>query len=221
MKNIAKIAILLALCLVMTACSGGGIDAGAYMNLELQSTYLNNHTQEFIDMLSDDVTVEDLEEMYYGGVEAEVDFFLGYYLEIYTEMLSQETIDRANTLFDQIYTNTKYEIGEVRESGSNYEVDITIYPIDIIEKVITVEFVTEALEAVYSQEGADEMAMEELEEQYTDIILTALEENLAAIGHLEPVTITALIIGGDSYYELNDTSWQEIDTYIISYGSEG
>ncbi len=213
--KVLVLSMLAAVSMLMVGCGLFGIDASNYMDLEIQSTYLDNHSDELVSMYGDGTSMEDLQYIYEQGVLVEVEYILSSYSGVDTTVLSQETLDRGYAILDEIYSHTKYEVGEATQVGSNYEIPITIYPIDTVVNSLTTSFYDELIAEIESITDYTE-----LNEYAATAILDELEANLGNVGYLDPVDVTAMIVETSEYLEITSDTWQTIDTYIIGYDFE-
>ncbi len=208
------------LCVVMMVCSLTGclaeFDAKAYVQGNIDVVYLNKITDEYLKIVSN--TKDELNDIYEQGMEVEADYFVSYF-SIDLSIAPEGTFERIVEIYKQIYANSKYEVGEPLKSGEDYLVDVTIYPMDIIMKVVEEDW--EAFEESYvaaASESETELTAEELEALWVDGILGLVENRISNIGYLEPQTISISVTkGADGAYSISDNDFGRIDTLIIQY----
>ncbi len=202
-----KLFLLIGAVLLLNGCSFG-MDAAKYTELELNSVYLNDHDQEYRNMF-ETTDIEEFETIYYDGVNLEVEF-LAEYTGTYYEELTDETINRAVDIYDEIYSHSKFQVEATDDQSI---VKVTISPIDIITKTVT----DESVNAIYDQVLTMNYTDTELENAYFNSILDLIEQELDNIGYLEDVELNVTVDFVSSYYEISEEQFGNIDTYIIGY----
>ncbi len=203
--NFLKTILICTILISLTGCFNK-IDEVSYTTMELNSIYLNQHDEKYRDLFIDsDITL--FEENYYEGVAFEVEFLI-YYVDAIEEDLKEETIKRAEEIYDRIYKYSKYEV-----SKNGDKVEVKIYPIDIINKTVNDISVLSQLFTDATTESTDG----NIEDLYFNKVLDTIEAQIGEIGYLEPITIDFELGITNGYYEITEEDMQEIDTYIISY----
>ncbi len=202
-----KLFLLIGAVLLLNGCSFG-MDAVTYTELELKSVYLNEHDKDYRDLYESN-DIEKFEAIYYDGVNLEVEF-LAEYTETYYEELTDETLSRAVDIYDEIYSHSKFKVEATDDQNI---VKVTISPIDIITKTVTEENVN----AIYDQLLLMSYTNTQLENAYFNGILDLIEKELDNIGYLEEVELNINVDFVNSYYEISEEEFTNIDTYIIGY----
>lgn len=200
-----------------TPSPGGEAKAFALVQGNLDVIYLNQYTQEYLDAVG--MTQERAEEEYEHGIEVERDYFANYF-NIVLDDCADGIEDQIEDLYRQIYTHSKYEVGEVTWDGSAYCVELTVCPIDIIQKVVNEDI--EAFSADWqarSEAGEfDRMSDEEFETTWAQEIINLVSARLEGIGYLDAQTITVHVEPDSSgTYQINDDDFNAIDTLMIQY----
>mgnify|MGYP004475200871 CR=1 FL=1 len=218
MKKIKVIAIVLAAALCMGLLSGcGSFSATELVKNNLDLIYLNQYTDDYLTRVGLDK--EQADQEYEDGLAVEAEYFASTFsieLDICGDEIRQQIID----LYRQIYTHSKYEVGAESRSGDTYLVQLTVYPIDIFQKVND-----EDAEAFLAdmQERADagefvNMTDDEYEVVWAQAIIDMVSARIDSIGYLDPQTISVQVVkGDDNVYSIDDSDFNRIDSLIISY----
>ncbi len=215
MKKMISTCVLILLLISSVGCSlFSSFDAKEYLNQEMKSTYLDEHTDTFIKLLGDVYTKEELQQMYESGVQLETEYFIGSYLGFDLSLMDDDTKMRSIDLYDQIYAHTKYEIIEVKQVNQNYEVSMLVYPIDIIQTSITDTYYQELESSESDLITMDDATFANFA---TQLALDKIEQNIENISYLEVVEILVHIEYIDGTYVLNNEDWAQIDTHVIAY----
>lgn len=218
MKKIKVIAIVLAAVLCMGLLSGcGSFSATELVKNNLDLIYLNQYTDDYLARVGLDK--EQADQEYEDGLEVESEYFANTFdidLDICGDEIRQQIID----LYRQIYTHSKYEVGSQSSNGDTYLVQLTVYPIDIFQKVNDED--SEAFLADM-QERADagefvNMTDDEYEVVWAQAIIDMVSARIDSIGYLDPQTISVQVVKGeDNVYVIDDSDFNRIDSLIISY----
>ena len=218
MKKMKVIAIVLAVVLCMGLLSGcGSFSATELVKNNLDLIYLNQYTDDYLTRVGLDK--EQADQEYEDGLEVEAEYFASTFdidLDICGDEIRQQIID----LYRQIYTHSKYEVGAESRSGDTYLVQLTVYPIDIFQKVND-----EDAEAFLAdmQERADagefvNMTDDEYEVVWAQAIIDMVSARIDSIGYLDPQTISVQVVKGeDNVYVIDDSDFNRIDSLIIAY----
>ena len=102
---------------------------GALVQGNLDELYLGQYNEDFLQLV--DITEAEAEQNYLDGLDVEAQFFAQYFLiENLTDDIKAEIVD----LYKEIYSHSRYEVGEATEVDEDtYGVPVTIYPIDIMQ----------------------------------------------------------------------------------------
>ncbi len=210
--KLIKAILALGLVLTLSACSSA-VSPEDFVKMDIESTYLGIHSQEFVDFLSDVNSVADLEEYQQSNIELEAKYFLD--LLVFYDDLDAEIIERAESIFAKIYESTKFEILGSTKDGNNTLVEVEISPIDILEISMTEEYLNDLSSYIETQESSADYY--ELNNEIATKLLDQLEANIPAMGYASPVVVDVLVIEMDNVIQISSDSYTAIDTYIISY----
>lgn len=217
-----KIAILLMFCVLLAGFTGCflSFDAAKFVKGDLDSTYLGVINDDYLDIVVN--TRDEILEIYEQGLQTEVEYFCEYF-DIDESSLTVEIKNEMTEMYRKIYKSSKYEIGETKKDGSRYEVSITIYPIDIFQKVSDEDF--DSFITVWEQRAENgefnEMDDDEFELLWAREIIDIVNARINDIGHLEPETISVTIaeekMDDGRFYTINESDLTKIDELIIQY----
>lgn len=212
-KHLGFLTALLVLVLALAGC-GGGFDAAQLLQGNLDVLYLGQYDETYLKSVN--LTEEQATAYYEEGMETEMEYF-AYYFDIDSSLISAETKQSIIDMYKQIYAYSKYEVGDTTKNGDTYLVQLTIYPIDIIDKFDAEAFQTNWQQRVASGEF-DSMSNAQFEEAWTQSIVAKISERLNKVGYLDAQTISVQITkDADGYYGITDNDFERIDEMIISY----
>lgn len=131
-KRLAALALALALALSLAGCGAMEDVSRTLVQGNLDEIYLGKYSDEFLELV--DITADEAEANYLQGLQTEAEFFTYYFDITYpTEELTNELVE----LYKEIYSHSRYEVGEsTKVDDTTYGVQLTIYPIDIMQKVV-------------------------------------------------------------------------------------
>lgn len=200
-----------------TASPGGEATAAALVQGNLNLIYLNQYTQEYLDSVG--LTPEQADEQYEQGIEVETEYFANYF-NILLDSCSDGIEEQIEDLYHQIYAHSKFEVGAATWDGSAYCVELTVYPIDIIQTVVNED--AETFTTNWQTRGEagefDSMSDEEYETTWAQEVINLVSARLGGIGNLEPQTITVHVEPNASgVYSINDDDFNAIDVLMIQY----
>ena len=199
---------------MLAGCGMSSYDPKAQVQGNLDAQYLNKYSEDYLKAIVN--TKEELEQVYEDGLEIEADYFINYF-DIIIDQCPEGTKDRIKELYRDIYAKSKYEVGDAARSGDMYLVSVTIYPIDIFQK-ISDEDAEAFMDAWQNDDTLVNMTDAELEAEWADRVIKMCEARVGSIGYLEPETISVQIVKDDEgYYIISDNDFQRIDELIIQY----
>lgn len=204
---------------ILTSC-GNSFSAGDLVQGNLDLIYLNKYTDDYLEKVQ--LTKEEADAQYEQGIDVEVDFFCEYF-SIVQESCDESIRDQIVELYHTLYQNAKYEIGGVSKNGDTYLVELTVYPIDTIRKVMTedseafAEEWTERLEAGEFEGMSD--GDPELETAWAQAVIDMVKARTASVGYGDPQTISVQVVNGDNGYIIDSKDFGRIDAMMIDYGA--
>lgn len=226
-KAMAFIAIALVLALSLSGCgvlSLLGADPTESVRTLVQGNldeiYLGKYNSDFLELT--DTTEEEAEQNYLDGLAVEAQVFAQLCsIDYLTDELEAEVVD----MYKEIYSHSKYELGEVQKiDDDTYGVQLTIYPIDIMQQLIDASgAAAEEFNAQYSEEeqaliNSDADAYAAYDEAWARMTIELCRSLIPNIGYMDPVTMLVQVVRDtDGLWVIDDNDFNEIDLNIIYY----
>ncbi len=217
----AALILALAIALSLAGCGTAMSDASTMLvQGNLDEIYLGKFDPDFLKLV--DSTEEQAQANYEDGIEVEANYFMQFFgIEYPTDEITAELTE----LYKEIYSHSRYEVGEAAEVSDNtYGVPLTIYPMDIMQKVSEqMEAAATELQSQYTDEqiyliSTDESAYIEYDHAWAEMLLGLLRDNVGSIGYLEPVDMVVQVTkGDDNVWTIDDGDFQRIDAEMIYY----
>lgn len=218
--------------LALSACSSSS-EINAVRTLvtgNINDVYLGQFDPTYLSMV--DTTEEEAKAQYLEGISYEAEFFCDYWnltaeeYGITYDDLGETLKSDLVSLYLEIYSHTKYELTAVEKiSRRNYNVELTLYPIDIMEQADAL-YQNDAYEPLndFLREKAGVMDTMNDEErlafynEYGKILTAMVRSLLPKLDYSEPVTLSLGVSEDvDGYLMINDDDWANFDYYVISY----
>ena len=210
-KRIICVMMCVFMLLSLVSC-GKASNYQAYVRSIISSNYLGV-TDEYIKMTG--ANEEDAEAIYLQNVTRLANNLSAYYgLEISGDPeLAPAMVDLAK----QIYGKAKFDVGKAYKDNNINYVDVTIYPIDILNQTNPeiIEYVKGFNEAVENGDYND-YTKEEYEYEFASGIIGILAGAVSDIDYAEPETVKVRIILSDDSYYIGSEDVKNIDRCIIS-----
>ena len=183
----------------------------------MDELYLGKYDEAYLELV--DSTAEESEQNYLGGLEYEAEYFAQYFnVENLTDEIKAEIVE----LYKEIYSHSKYEVGEASKvDETTYGVKVTIYPLDVMQKVL--EESDAAIEELNAQFTEEQLATEEGYAEYdaawARMFISLCREKLSDVGYLEPEEIVVQVVQdpADGLWTISENDFQRVDSYIIAY----
>lgn len=214
-KKWLTIAVCAALAAALLAgCGLASFDPKAHLQGNLDAQYLNKYSDEYLNSVVN--TKEELEKAYDDGLDVEADYFIEYF-GIVIDKCTDSVKTEIKDMYKEIYSHAKYEVGDASKSGDTYLVSLTVYPIDIVQKVVNEDWDAFA-EAWQADDTLYDMTEEEFETAWAEGVIGLFKARLDSIDYLEPETISVQIVKDESgIYTISSNDFQRIDSLIIQY----
>lgn len=120
-------------------------------------------------------------------------------------------------LSDNIYSKVKYDVSESYRDNGEYYVDVTIYPIDLLNQ--SYDEIMDYIDKFNSDVESglyNDVTRQDYEEKFALGIADILKSNADAITYKDPVVVKALITDDGEYYSIDSDSLIEIDSHVIA-----
>lgn len=226
-KALAFIAIALVLALSLSGCgilSLLGMDPSESVKVLVQGNldeiYLGKYNSDFLELT--DMTEAEAEQNYLDGLAVEAQVFAQLCdIDYLTDELEAEVVD----LYKEIYSHSKYELGEVQKIDEDtYGVQLTIYPIDIMQQLIdasgdaVAEFNAQYTEEELALINSDADAYAAYDEAWARMTIELCRSLIPSLGYNEPVSMLVQVVrDADGLWVIDSNDFNEIDLYMISY----
>ena len=215
-RGVQKFLGLLLVFILLFSLSGCGVTKSAHYQTYVKSILMANYLGVFGDYVSaTGANEEDAEALYLQNVTRLANNLSQYYgLDISSDpKLAPAMVD----LSKQIYGKAKFEVGKAYKDNNINYVDVTIYPIDIINQTNeeVVAYIDKFNAAVENGEY-DSYTKEEYEYEYATGIIGILAYGANDISYAEPQTVTVRIILADDSYYIGNEDFQKLDMAILN-----
>lgn len=130
---------------------------------------------------------------------------------------SVEVNQTFTTVAAAIYNDARYEVSESYKENGDYYVDVTIYPLAILDQsydeiIAYIEaFNKDVDDGVYN-----DVKKEEYDKKFANGIASILSSHTEKPQYKDPVVIKALINDDGEYYSISSDSLKEIDQAMIA-----
>ena len=210
-KRFAALALALALALSLAGCGAMEDVSRTLVQGNLDEIYLGKYSDEFLELV--DITADEAETNYLQGLQTEAEFFMYYFDITYpTEELTNELVE----LYKEIYSHSRYEVGEsTKVDDTTYGVQLTIYPIDIMQKVV------DQSEPVINELNNQTFdTYEAYDAAWAEAFIQLCRDNLDSVGYLDPVEMVVQVKRDENnVWTIYEDDFQDIDLAMIHYPS--
>lgn len=215
MKRNISIILALAMCLGLLCGCGNKIEADTYVKDAIDAAYRCEITDDYLGISGQER--QECQENYESGVTEKAEF-MAMCLSIDLGACSDDILSDLTELMKEIYSHAKYEVGKVTRDGDNYFVDVTVYPLDIMQNCLPrmKEHYLKFVERVDAGEFKDKEA--ERDNIYAREAMDILRGAIDGMGYLEPETVQVEVVyDGSGAYFFRDAGKAEVDKLIIKY----
>lgn len=220
MKKTARYRIVLlslALCAGLLAGCGNSYTAKDLVKDTLDLYFLDSPSERYLEQVN--MTAEEAHDAFEHWLSLEIPFFCREF-EVELDSCQAQIETQIVELYHEIYRHSKYEVGESGKSGSAYPVEVTIYPIDILQKVF--DSYLDGYAADFNERIAsgayDGISEVEFETLWAQGVIDLVNEHLGELDHLAPETMTVRVEKDtDGLYFVNTEDFQRADELILAY----
>lgn len=159
-------------------------------------------------------TDEDAQAIYDAGINSLAESMINYYgIKIVDD---GATKDKFIQLAKDIYSHSKYDVSKAYKEDDVYYVDVTVYPMDIMDLTHDniVAYIDEFNNNV-EKGNYDDYEIEDYEVEFANGILDIINAEIPNIGYKDSQKVTVTIKTGDYYY-ISEDDFLNIDKYIIT-----
>lgn len=135
--------------------------------------------------------------------------------------LNNTESDEVENIFEDaakvIYSNAKYEVSQAYKGGNGYCVDVTVYPMDILNQAFDdIYAYTDDYNKRIDAGEFNNTDKEEYEKQFAQGIADILEEKSADMEYLSPVVVTVKIVDDGDYYSVDTSDLSQVDATMLA-----
>lgn len=175
-----------------------------------------NYKGEFDGYVKDnDGSESEAETMY----DDSINYLAGQLISHYS--LSNAESDEVLTIFDEtarvIYSNAKYEVSQAYRSGDDYVVDVTVYPMNILNQAFDDVFTyIDGSNSKISSGDYEDTSKEDYEAVMAQGIADILQSKSKDMEYLSPVVVTVKIIDDGEYYSVDASGLASVDASMLA-----
>lgn len=217
MKHHSKLVILgLAATLVMTSLTGCLHRKKTTYQTYMQNILDVNYKGSFDGYVKDnDGSEEDASAMYSDSI----DYLSGQLINHYS--LNNAETDEVDAIFDEtakvIYSKAKYEVSRAYKSGSDYYVDVTVYPMDILNQAFDDVFAyIDDYNKKISAGDFNNTTKEDYEKEFAQGVSDILKSKSEDMNYLSPVVISVQIVDDGNYYSVEPSDLAKVDASMLA-----
>ena len=217
-KRLFALLLAVLMLLSLSACSSMEDDLRLLLQGNLDEVYLGKYDEEYMEMVGS--SLEDCIASYNDGIALKAEHFCySYDIEYPTDSL----MDEIEELFKDIYSHSKYQIGEIEKLDKGlYVAQFTVWPIDIIER--TDNSLEAGLEDFYAKyAGVDVEAMTDAEyyqydADWAEAVLNVVYKEMENIGYKDPLKFSVQLIKNiNDVWTIDENDFRRIAENIIYY----
>lgn len=220
MTKVSKILVALAVCALsatlLAGCGGGGgYSAKDLVQGNMDVIYLDKADPAYCKAVN--ITEAQAHQEYLDGLAVESTYFAQKY-DINYDLAGEEAYNKVIDLLDRIYSNSRYEVGEMTSNGDIDVVTVTIYPINIyydfqadLEQTIHPRWLAQYQAGAFASDA-------EAERVWVDYIVEGMSAHLNNVTYQDPQTIQVQVVkDSDGVRSISQNDWSRIDILILAY----
>ena len=211
-KKIIAITLLITFVLSLSGCGQSNSRYQSYVKSMINANYLGV-TNEYVKLTGSDS--EEVEAVYLQNVTRLANNLSSYYgLDISRDSeLGPAMVDLAK----KIYSKTKFDVGKAYKDNNINYVDVTIYPINILNQTNqdVYEYIEQFNQAV-EKGDYNNYTKEEYEYEFASGIIGILAGAVDEIDYADAETVKVRIITSDDTYYVGSDDIKNIDRFIIA-----
>ena len=206
MKHHSKLVILgLAATLVMTSLTGC---------LHRKKTTYQTYMQNILD-----VNYKGSFDGYVKDNDGSIDYLAGQLINHYS--LNNAETDEVDAIFDEtakvIYSKAKYEVSRAYKSGSDYYVDVTVYPMDILNQAFDDVFAyIDDYNKKISAGDFNNTTKEDYEKEFAQGVSDILQNKAADMDYRSPVVVSVKMTDDGDYYCADPAGLSQVDASMLA-----
>lgn len=208
--------------LVMTSLTGCLHRKKTAYQEYLQNILDVNYKGDFDNYVKDnDGSSDEAQTMYNDTIDYLSGQLINHYSLANTD--TEEVKNIFNTAAETIYSRAKYEVSSAYKNGDDYYVDVTVYPMDILNQAFDdIYSYTEDTNKKVAAGDFNNTTKEDYETQFAQGIADILQEKASSMEYRSPVVVSVKIVDDGDYYCADSASLSQVDASMLAVeGSSG
>ena len=137
------------------------------------------------------------------------------------DSLNNAETGEVDAIFDEtakvIYSKAKYEVSRAYKSGSDYYVDVTVYPMDILNQAFDDVFAyIDDYNKKISAGDFNNTTKEDYEKEFAQGVSDILQNKAADMDYRSPVVVSVKITDDGDYYCADPAGLSQIDASMLA-----
>ena len=162
-----------------------------------------------------DGSKEDAQTMY----DDTIDYLSGQLINHYS--LANADSDEVTNIFNDtaklIYSKAKYEVSQAYKNGDDYFVDVTVYPMDILNQAFDDVFAyIEDMNKKVTAGEFNNTAKEDYETQFAKGVSDILQSKATDMKYRNPVVVSVKITDDGDYYCADSAGLSQVDASMLA-----
>lgn len=130
---------------------------------------------------------------------------------------SDEVKNIFNDTAKTIYSQAKYEVSQAYKNGDDYYVDVTVYPMDILNQVFDDVFAyIEDSNKKIAAGDYNNTGKEDYEAQFAQGVADIIQEKTSNMEYRSPVVISVKITDDGNYYCADPSGLSQVDASMLA-----
>lgn len=238
-KRLFTAGMALAMVLGLAACGSGmnEKDAAYFIQGNMDAFYLDKYDAKYLEFM--DITENEAEEQYQGGLDDETDFFISYFYldeDAYGEPMEvpDEIYNQIREIYKGVYAKSNYTVGTATKlDEGGFGVPVKVQPIDVIKNMeesysdymsqFLPHYTDAELEAMSESDlqAYYQKAEEFYNTQYQQKMVDLFKEKADNLGFLEEKSLLMEVKskeeGKVTTWYINHDNQSQFDEYLIYY----
>ena len=217
LKQYSKLALLgLTATLVMTSMTGCMHRKKTAYQTYMQNVLDVNYKGDFDGYVKDNEgSSDDAQAMY----DDTIDYLANQLINHYS--LANADSDEVKNIFSgtakSIYSRSKYEVSQAYKNGDDYYVDVTVYPMDILNQASddVFEYIEDSNKKIAAGEF-NNTDKEDYEAQFAKGVADILQAKASDMDYRSPVVISVKITDDGDYYCADSEGLSQVDASMLA-----
>lgn len=158
---------------------------------------------------------DDAQTMYNDTIDYLSDQLINHY------SLANADSDQVKEIFNEtaktIYSRSKYEVSQAYKNGDDYYVDVTVYPMDILNQAFDDVFAyIEDSNKKIAAGDFNNTVKEDYETQFAQGVADILQDKSSSMEYRSPVVVSVKITDDGDYYCADSSGLSQIDASMLA-----